>query len=83
MLNKKSNCQADVDSSSCFGEYIAASHTLVCQSPLRLESSDGPSRFHCSKVLAMGATEIKVDGKSCWDELTALAETWGEYQAVR
>ena len=34
--------------------------------------SDGPSRFSCENVIALGAAECKMEASVCWDKLTAL-----------
>lgn len=44
--------------------------------------SDGPSRFCCQKLLAMGAIRCRLDGDECWAELLSLSEKWGEDQAL-
>ena len=36
--------------------------------------SDGPSRFRCEKLLALGAAQCSLDGAACWKALTALFE---------
>lgn len=52
------------------------------RAPTDSNLSDGPSRLSCEKVISMETQRRDVDGDDCWAKLMALAENWGEHQAV-
>lgn len=74
---------------SCISKHVVARKILIAtlalectkhitpwyaRVPTDSNMSDGPSRFRCEKLLALGTAQCSLDGAACWTAFTALYE---------
>ena len=78
--NARSKIARDILTATLAVESTSQITPWYARVPTDSNIANDPSRFSCDKLLSLGAVQCIVDGGSCWAEVSALSESWGEKQ---